>query len=313
MEKKSDQINNLEKELAITKAWLEAFFEDAPDAYFVCDITGTFVNGNKAAEKMSGYERGEIIGKNMLKIKIIPLSQIPRLALRLAAHAAKHEVAPEEYTIIRKDGKEVPVEITGTVVIVDGKPLIMGIARDITLRKRIERDLRDSEEQLDAIFEGSKDGIVLLDKTGKVIKINKTLIELGGVKENEIVGQRIGVLKMFTPASIIKMMSAFARTLSGLSVSPYEVEAIGAGGKKMIAEIHGSIGYRNGESIGVVAVLRNITERKAVEEEIIKKTVELEKFNKLAVGRELKIIELKNKVKELEAQLGKIEGGNITT
>lgn len=307
MEKKSDQINNLEKELASTKAWLKAFFEDAPDAYFVSDITGTFVDGNKAAEKMSGYEKGELIGKNMLKIRIVPLSQIPRLALRLAAHAAKHEVAQEEFTIIRKDGKEVPVEITGTVVIIDGKLLVMGIARDITLRKKIEQDLRDSEEELNVIFNCSKDGIALLDKTGRVIKINKTLIELGGVKESEIIGRRIEILKMFTPASIIKMVSAFARTLSGLPVPPYEVEATGAGGKKIIAEIHGSIGYQRGESIGVVAVLRDITQRKIAEEEIMKKTEELEKFNKLAVGRELKIIELKEKAKELQEELNKIK------
>ena len=199
------------------------------------------------------------------------------------------------------------MEITGTMVIINGKPLVMGIARDITLRKRIEQDLRDSEEELNAIFNGSKDGIALLDKTGRVIKINKTLIELGGVKENEIIGRRIEILKMFTPASIVKMVSAFARTLSGLPVPPYEVEVTGAGGKKMIVEIHGSIGYRRGESIGVVAVLRNITERKIVEEEIMRKTRELEKFNKLAVGRELKIIELKEKVKELQEELDKIK------
>jgi PAS domain S-box-containing protein len=300
MEKKGEQIAILEKELNSARSWLKAFFEDAPDAYFVSDITGVFVDGNKAAEKISGYRKEELIGKNMLKAKIIPQSQIPRLALRLAAHMAKKEVAPEEFTIIKKDGSEVSVEITGTVVIIDGRPLVVGIARDMTVRKKIEQDLRNSEEELNVIFNSTKDGIALLDKMGKIIKINKALMELGGVKEGDVVGKKIDVLKMFTPLSIVKMISAFAKTLSGIAVPPYEVEAIGADGRKIIAEIHGSIGYRRGESIGVVAVLRDITERKAAEEEIARKSEELEKFNKLAVGRELKIIELKNKIKELE-------------
>jgi predicted nucleic acid-binding Zn-ribbon protein len=75
----------------------------------------------------------------------------------------------------------------------------------------------------------------------------------------------------------------------------------------MFGEISGNPLKSKEKIVGVVALIRDITERKKTEEELKEKNEELEKFNKFAVGRELRIIELKNKVKELEKKLEKIE------
>jgi PAS domain S-box-containing protein len=63
----------------------------------------------------------------------------------------------------------------------------------------------------------------------------------------------------------------------------------------------------DGKIIGVIGIYDDITEQKKAEEELLKKTAELENFNKIFIDRELKMIELKEKLKELEKKLNQKE------
>ncbi|HAJ95874.1 MAG TPA: hypothetical protein DCP02_06545, partial [Actinobacteria bacterium] len=55
-------------------------FEDAPNAYYLSDLNGNFIDGNKAAEDLVKYKRKELIGKSFLKLKLLPLNQIVKAA-----------------------------------------------------------------------------------------------------------------------------------------------------------------------------------------------------------------------------------------
>ncbi len=166
-----------------------------------------------------------------------------------------------------------------------------------------EQKKDNSKETLEAIFDSVRDGLVMLDKTGKITKISESLIEIGGYPKEELIGKRLKFMTMFTPKSLAQMMMNFIRTIADNEIMPYEVEGMTKDGKKLFAEISGSPLKVQGKIIGVVAVFRDITEKKTTEEELKEKNEDLEKFNKFAVGRELKIIELKNKIKELEKKL----------
>jgi len=154
--------------------------------------------------------------------------------------------------------------------------------------KQLEREVREqrlgkervfeSEKQLQAIFESVGDGIGIIDKTGKVLKINRRILEVGGYSEEEIVGKRFQIFKMFTPSSIAKMVSAFAKAVSGQHVPPFEVEVRTKGGEKLDLELHTSPLSEGGRFLGGVAVMRNITERKRAEEALRKAHDELERL-----------------------------------
>ena len=122
-----------------------------------------------------------------------------------------------------------------------------------------------SEEELRAIIDCAQDGIVLLDLTGKVTAINKGITETAGYTEKDIIGKRLTRLKMFPPKSIATMFTAFTHVISGQQPPPYEVEAYTKTGEKLVVEIHGSLLRKGGEKAGVVAVLRDVTERKQME------------------------------------------------
>ena len=134
--------------------------------------------------------------------------------------------------------------------------------------KRTEEALRQSEEELRAIFDGARDGIIVLDKTGKVVRINKYVQEIGGYTEGELVGKQIDVLEMVPPQSMAKILAAFDKLEKGQDVPPYEIEVYLKTGEKRISEIHSSLARQRGRVVGIVGIMRDITERKRAEEEL---------------------------------------------
>ncbi|MBA7482134.1 Non-motile and phage-resistance protein [subsurface metagenome] len=140
----------VEEALKSSEERLKILFEFAPDGIYLNDLKGNFIDGNKAAEEITGYKRDELIGKSFLKLKLLPLEQIPRAAALLAKNALGKPSGPDEFILNQKDGSQIPVEIRTFPVKIKGKTLALGIARDITERKRAERELQEKNEQLDA-------------------------------------------------------------------------------------------------------------------------------------------------------------------
>jgi diguanylate cyclase (GGDEF)-like protein/PAS domain S-box-containing protein len=131
--------------------------------------------------------------------------------------------------------------------------------------KKAQEALQESEEELEAIFNDVRDGIVLLDMTGKIIKMNKRISEVTGYAEKEVAGKRFSLLKMITAKSMANMISAFTKTAAGRQVRHYEVEGYTKTGEKRIGEIYGSLLRKKGKAAGVVVVMRDITARKRTE------------------------------------------------
>ena len=123
--------------------WLRTLFEHAPDAYFLCDARGVFLDGNRAAEAMVGFPREELIGKSFLDVAaLLPVDGRPRALALLARAAARRPVGPDELVLRRKDGTSFIAEISSQPVEVDGRMVILGIARDVTARSRVEKLVR---------------------------------------------------------------------------------------------------------------------------------------------------------------------------
>jgi len=135
-----------EEELKSSEERLRILFEFAPDAIYLNDLKGTFIDGNRAAEELVGYKREELIGKNFLKLKLLSPKQIPKTAANLAKNVLGRSTGPDEFILNRKDGKQVTVEISTYPTKFKGKSLVLGIARDITKRKETEKTFIESEK-----------------------------------------------------------------------------------------------------------------------------------------------------------------------
>jgi len=134
---------------------LNIIFESAPDAYYLNDFEGIFLDGNKAAEELLGYSREELIGKNFLVVGILPVDQAEKARNVLAKNINGESTGPDEYTLIRKDGSTVWAEILTHPVVIKGEGLVLGIARDITEKKKAEEELQESYKKLQKAISGN--------------------------------------------------------------------------------------------------------------------------------------------------------------
>lgn len=150
-ELKAEIVNRRRAEEALRESEerFKILFEFAPDAYYLHDLEGEFINGNRVAEELIGYKRRELIGKSFLKLKLLPPKQIPKAAAALAKNREGEPTGPDEFTLIRKDRTKVSAEISTFPTTIRGQTLVLGIARDITLRKQAEQALKKREKELE--------------------------------------------------------------------------------------------------------------------------------------------------------------------
>ena len=90
---------------------LKKFFQSAPDALYLIDMKGVFVEWNRAAEEITGYKKHELMGKSFLASRLFDPIHIPKAAELLAKNAMGQATGPDEFYLNRKDGTRVIVDI----------------------------------------------------------------------------------------------------------------------------------------------------------------------------------------------------------
>jgi PAS domain S-box-containing protein/putative nucleotidyltransferase with HDIG domain len=248
----------------------EILFEYAPDAYFLADVKGTFIGGNKAAETLVGYRKEELIGKSLLKLDILPGDQIQKTLKLLALNAMRKPTEPEEFTLRRKDGSRVFVEIRTYPATIKGETVVLGIARDITERKKAEEELRESEEKFKSICASAQDAILMMDPCGLISYWNRAAEEILGYSAQEALGQDIH--SWLAPESFREVsfepLRWFKRSGQGSAIGRIlELEALRKDGVRIPIELSLSAVKLHGEwhAIGIV---RDISERQKAKEQL---------------------------------------------
>lgn len=135
-----------EESLRHSEERLKILFEYAPDGYYLCDVEGRFVDGNKAAEDLVGYKKEELIGKSFLELNLLSADQLPVAAENLAESIQRKATGPVELVLNRKDGAQVTVEVRTYPVTIGDQLLVLGNARDITERKRLQQQLFQAQK-----------------------------------------------------------------------------------------------------------------------------------------------------------------------
>jgi PAS domain S-box-containing protein len=130
---------------------LKVLFESAPDAIYLIDSEGRFVDCNNAALELVGFARDEVIGKTLDEIGLLSRGQLSKAEANLKKVVAGKLSGPNEYTLKRKDGSHVSVEVRTFPVKIGGKILTQGIARDITGHKRTEKKLLEHQAKLKSL------------------------------------------------------------------------------------------------------------------------------------------------------------------
>ena len=172
-----------EEALRSSEERLKILFDFAPDAYYLNDLKGNFVDGNRAAEALMGYNKEELIGKSFLSLKLLSRKQILKATKLLTKNLLGKPTGPDEFVLNRKDGTQVPVEIRTFPVKIKDQTRVLGIARDITERKKAEEEIRSLAkfpgENPNPVLRVAKDGTVLFANAAAKRKLKKEKSAVG--------------------------------------------------------------------------------------------------------------------------------------
>jgi PAS domain S-box-containing protein len=258
------------KALESSEDRLRMIFEYAPDAYYLNDLKGNFVDGNKAAEELTGYKREELIGKNFFKLKLLPPEYIPKAAAILAKNAMGKPAGPDEFCLARPDGRRVSVEIRTFPVKIEGQTRVLGIARDITERKK-------SEELYRELVEKAGIAIVVDDREGNVIYANKKAAEIYGYSLEEM--KRQSIQSLVHPDDRKKVNRHHRDRILGKDApSSYEFRAVRKDGSDRFLEIVSVPNIIEGKIVGSRIYIKDVTERRRTAEALRKSE---ERFRRL--------------------------------
>ena len=94
-----------------------------------------------------GYKKEELIGKTFLKLNLLPINQIPKAAKLLAQNALGKATGPDEFTLNRRGGGQIIVEIMTQPIMLAGKLVVLGTVRDMTESKSMGEGLRRAKEE----------------------------------------------------------------------------------------------------------------------------------------------------------------------
>jgi len=245
---------------------LSVYVENAPEGIYFTDLKGTFLYGNKKAEEIIGYSREELIGKSFLKLNLLPKEYLVKAVNLLAVNAMGKPTGPEEFELIRKDGSQVCVEISTTLIQQGKEMVVSGCVYDITEHKQVEESLRQSEEKYRTILEDMEDDYFEVDLAGNLTSVNNSTCRSLGYSKEELIGMSYRVFTAKEDAETV--YQAFNQVYqTGKPVRGLSWKIVRKDGSVGVAEAAVfSLRNQEGEIIGFRGVGRDITERKQAEE-----------------------------------------------
>jgi PAS domain S-box-containing protein len=169
--------------------------------------------------------------------------------------------------------------------------------------KKAQSDLLFSEKRYRRLFETAKDGIILLNaETGQIEDINPYLLEMLGYSHGEFLEKKLWEIGPFKNIQETKKLFVDLQEKKHIRYEHLPLET--KDGKHIHVEFVSNV-YSVDHTRIIQCNIRNITERKKIEDDIKKRVKELEDFYDIAIGRELKMIELKEEIEALKEELGK--------
>jgi PAS domain S-box-containing protein len=266
-----------------SQASYREIFEASEDAIFVHDWdTGAILDANPQACAAFGYSREELLRVRLGEISSGMAPYTEAEALRRIEQARRQGSVRFEWHRRSKDGGLHWDEVHLKSAQIGGQRRVLAFTRDVTERKHAEEALRASEEQYRAVFNASADALVLWNSRSERVDVNPAYERMYGYRREEVLaGVRAGEL----PDAHRELQSQIIElTLAGQSFHG-EIETVRRSGERFPIEVR-TIPIRYRGEPHVLAMIRDLTERRRVENDRAQLEVQLRQAQKMeAIGQ----------------------------
>jgi len=280
-----------EEMLRESEAKYRRLHESMMEAFAIVDMNGCIQESNRAYQSMLGYSEEEL--RQLTYSDLTPEkwhAVEKRIVEEQILVQGRADIYEKEYR--RKDGSVFPVELS-TFLIRDnaGKPAGMwAIVRDITERKRIEKELMATKDYLGTVFNNVYDAILIHDLDGKVVDVNDKMLEMYKVNRGEAIGLNIIRDYSVTVESMEESLSNWKKIIAGENIFVEWKARRPKDGSVFDVEVFLTrLLLPKGNYI--LSNVRDITERKRAENELLRHRERLEELvtertAELAVAKE---------------------------
>lgn len=241
--------------------------ETVSDIIYRCNYKGEFIYVNPKAVNMCGFQEEELLGKHFSEL--IRKDHVQRVIDFYKIQFENRERSSYlEFPILTKEGKEVWVGQTVDIYKLDEGGLeFIALTRDISERVYIQKALEQSEEKYRSIIENLELGLLEVNTEDVITKVYPQFCGLTGYAEEELVGKK--AIDFLAPDAFKASMKQKNEERKAGKSGVYEAQIKKKTGEIIWVIISGAPFYnREGEVIGSVGVHLDITERKAMEEEL---------------------------------------------
>jgi PAS domain S-box-containing protein len=256
----------LEAKLKKSEEKNRAIASQSPDGIFLTDLQGNFLSVNRAIYANLDYSEDELLSMKIWDI--VPVEYVDTHRRRLTK-ILRGEILnePEEYVVRGKNGQTHIVEISSAPYYEENKIVgFQGIARDITRRKQVEENLRQSEERYKALYERSLEAVYLHDFEGRFLDANPAALNLLGVTYEEMLSLTFqdifaSVDQVSKAQTVLKEIQA-----TGIQRELSEYRLKHKNGASVWVETLSSLVYKDGKPFAIQGIARDITARRQAEQ-----------------------------------------------
>jgi two-component system, cell cycle sensor histidine kinase and response regulator CckA len=237
--------------------------ENLPGGVFAHDLDGNLLMVNAASIRNTGYGRQELLNMSVSNIDPSSVTRDDRAHLWQSLMVGKWKTI--ESTHIRKNGTAYPAEVHLNAVLLNGRPIILAIAFDITERKQSKAALEASEKHLHDIFENLQDVFYEVSIDGQILAVSPSVENLtkGQYRQQDIIGKSI--FDLYADPGQRELLLALLRKQG--AVNDYEIILKNRDDSLVPCSISSKLQFDGyGNPVRIIGTIRDISEHKKAEQ-----------------------------------------------
>ena len=295
------------RELDKARSYADSLIKNAPDPVFVSDLEGKILSANDAVYELLGFRTDEVLEQSLSRF--ISSEETREFLAALREVIERGVIRNTRLNPRSASGEVIPTSLNASALRdSDGRVIgAIGMLRDM-------RELDKALAYSDSLIKNAPDPLFVSDLEGKILQANDAVYELLGFRPDEVLEQSLS--RFISPAETREFLAALREVIERGVTRNARLNPRSASGEIIPTTLNASaLRDTDGRVIGAIGILRDmrayeklLSDLQESKAELQEKILDLEKFEEVVVGRELKMIALEKEIENFKRELNKYRG-----